>query len=186
MPIYATFETTMGTFKVQFYDKEMPYTTAAISNLVETKFYDGLTFHRVIKGFMCQFGCPYSKDPTSRRAGTGGPPPNSSFKGLDGKTYQRDSGGNIQDEHKGKISNKPYTLSMANTGAPNSGGSQFFINTAHNSFLDYFTGGQSKHPVFGVVVEGKDVIDKIEGTPTGQGDKPRTPVVVKSATISTK
>jgi len=81
-------------------------------------FYDGLHFHRVINKFMIQFGCPNSKDPNDARAGTG----NSSH-------------GTIQDEHPedAKISNEPGTLSMANTGRPNSGSCQFFINTVHNS-----------------------------------------------------
>jgi cyclophilin family peptidyl-prolyl cis-trans isomerase len=86
---------------------------------------------------MCQFGCPHSKDPKSSRAGTGGPVPGSSFTTPDGTTIVR-KGGNIPDELVGEISNKPGTLSMANTGQPNSGGSQIFINTKHNSFLDYF------------------------------------------------
>src|SRR5213076_956351 len=106
---------------------------------------------RVIKGFMIQFGCPYSKDAKDRRAGTGGPPH-----------------GTIQDEfpEQHKLSNEPLTLSMANTGRPNSGGSQFFINTVHNSYLDWFTPGPSKHPVFGKVTAGMDTVKKIETTAT--------------------
>ena len=65
---------------------------------------------------------------------------------------------------------------MANSG-PNSGGSQFFVNTKHNSFLDWWDmGTDSKHPVFGKVVEGMDVVGAIEGTPTGSGDRPVNPV----------
>jgi cyclophilin family peptidyl-prolyl cis-trans isomerase len=67
---------------------------------------------------------------------------------------------------------------MANTGRPNSGGSQFFINTVHNHFLDWFTGGQSKHPVFGKVISGMDVVKQIETTATGPRDNPLTPVQV--------
>ena len=82
-------------------------------------------FHRVIPNFMDQFGCPYAKDPNSPRAGTGGPDPGTSFKGCDGNTYKRNSGGNIPDEvgkdHQ-RITNAPGTLSMANTGRPESGG----------------------------------------------------------------
>jgi cyclophilin family peptidyl-prolyl cis-trans isomerase len=73
---------------------------------------------------------------------------------------------------------------MANTGQPNSGGSQFFVNTVHNAYLDYFTAGSSKHPVFGKVTAGWDVIKAIESTPTGAGDRPVTPVRVDSVTIS--
>jgi len=77
---------------------------------------------------MCQFGCPHSKDPKSSRAGTGGPEPGSSYTTPDGTTIVR-KGGNIPDEFVAEISNKPMTISMANTGQPNSGGSQIFINT---------------------------------------------------------
>ena len=85
----------------------------------------------------------------------------------------------------GKFSNEPLTLSMANTGQPNSGGSQIFINTQHNSFLDYFdTSTPSKHPVFGKVVEGDDIVFEIEGVRTGPGDKPVDPVVVNTIEIT--
>ena len=134
---------------------------------------------------MCQFGCPHSKDPNSARAGTGGPPPGSSFTTPDGAEIKRDAGGNIPDELVAELSNEPMTLSMANTGQPNSGGSQIFINTKHNDFLDYFNPATpSKHPVFGKVVDGEDVVKAIEGTRTGQGDKPVEPVVVETIVIS--
>ena len=74
---------------------------------------------------------------------------------------------------------------MANTGQPNTGGSQIFINTKHNSFLDYFDNSTpSKHPVFGKVVEGMDIVLDIEGTQTGPGDKPVEPVVVTTIEIT--
>jgi cyclophilin family peptidyl-prolyl cis-trans isomerase len=165
----ATFDTSMGSFKAELYLEQMPITAQNFIDLAKSGFYDGLHFHRVIKGFMCQFGCPHSKDPNSPRAGTGGPPH-----------------GNIQDEHNEnfKVSNEPGTLSMANTGRPNSGGSQFFLNTVHNPYLDWFTPGNSKHPVFGKVIEGMDIVHNIENTPTGAGDRPNTPVKVNSVTIS--
>lgn len=149
--------------------------------------FTGVHFHRVIQGFMLQFGCPYAKDPKSRRAGTGGPPPASSFKNLaTGATIARDAReGCIPDEMIDRTSNTPGTLSMANTGAPNSGGSQFFINTVHNDFLDWWRDdlSESQHVVFGKVISGMDVIQKIEGTPTDANDNPRTPVMMKSVTI---
>jgi cyclophilin family peptidyl-prolyl cis-trans isomerase len=122
----------------------------------------------VIKGFMAQFGCPHSRDPKSSRAGTGGPPH-----------------GTIADEHppEYKLSNEPGTLSMANTGRPNSGGSQFFLNTVHNAYLDWFSPGPSKHPVFAKVMSGWDVVQKIEATPTDAGDRPLTPVQVQRVTV---
>ncbi len=145
----ATLDTSEGIIKVELFEDSMPITAGNFAQLAESGFYDGLHFHRVIPGFMLQFGCPHSKDPSSSRAGTGGPPT-----------------GNIQDEllENAKFSNEPGTLSMANTGRPNSGGSQFFVNTAHNAFLDWWdTSTPSKHPVFGKVIEGMDVVKAIEG-----------------------
>ena len=72
---------------------------------------------------------------------------------------------------------------MANTGQPNSGGSQFFINTVHNNFLDWFSPGQSKHPVFAKITDGMDVVNAIETTKTGAQDRPETPVKVERITI---
>jgi cyclophilin family peptidyl-prolyl cis-trans isomerase len=158
----ATFETSLGNFTAEIYLDQMPITAKNFLDLAKTGFYDGLHFHRVINNFMIQFGCPYSKDPKDRRAGTGGPPH-----------------GKIQDEFAAKISNEPGTLSMANTGQPNSGGSQFFINTVHNHYLDWFTPGPSRHPVFGKITTGLDVVKKIETTKTDGSDRPLTPVMVK-------
>jgi cyclophilin family peptidyl-prolyl cis-trans isomerase len=164
----AVFETSQGTFEAEIYLEQMPITAQNFIDLAESGFYDGLHFHRIIPSFMCQFGCPHSKDPNSGRAGTGGPPH-----------------GNIEDEflETAKFSNEPGTLSMANTGRPNSGGSQFFINTVHNSFLDWFDrSSPSKHPVFGAVSSGMDVVKKIEACGTRSG-APTQPVQVVSITI---
>ncbi len=163
----ARFDTTLGSFNVEIYLDQMPLTAKNFLDLAKSGFYDGLHFHRVIEGFMLQFGCPHSRDPRSPRAGTGGPPH-----------------GTIKDEHTAKLSNEPMTLSMANTGAPNSGGSQFFINTVHNAYLDWFTPGPSKHPVFGKVTSGEDVIKKIESTKTDPSDRPVTPVQVSKVTVT--
>lgn len=154
---------------MELYTDKMPITAGNFIELAKAGFYDGLHFHRVINNFMIQFGCPHSKDPNSARAGTGGPPH-----------------GNIKDEHPAdaKLSNEPGTLSMANTGRPNSGGSQFFINTVHNDRLDWFTPGPSRHPVFGRITEGLDVIKAIETTPTNASDRPNTPVQMIKVTIN--
>ena len=164
----ATFETSLGSFTAEIYSDKMPITANNFIELVKSGFYDGLHFHRVIDGFMIQFGCPHSSDPNSPQCGTGGPP-----------------SGCIPDEHPedAKLSNEPGTLSMANTGRPNSGGSQFFINTVHNPYLDWFTGGASKHPVFGKVSEGMDVISEIEKAPTSS-DRPVEPIQVIKITIT--
>ena len=73
---------------------------------------------------------------------------------------------------------------MANTGQANSGSCQFFINAAHNDYLDWFSPGPSKHPVFGKVTSGMDVVKKIEITPTDAGDRPETPVKMVKITVS--
>ncbi|GAC1360762.1 MAG: peptidylprolyl isomerase [Polyangiales bacterium] len=165
----ATCETSLGTFDVELFTDKMPITAGNFVKLAKAGFYDGLHFHRVINGFMVQFGCPHSKDPKSSRAGTGDGP-----------------NGTIPDEHPAgaKLSNEPGTLSMANTGQPNSGSCQFFINTVHNSFLDWFSPGNSRHPVFGKVVKGLDVVKKIETTETDPDDRPRTPVKMIKVTVN--
>src|ERR1700759_986340 len=117
----ATFETSLGNFTVELFADQTPITAGNFVKLAKSGFYDGLHFHRVIKDFMIQFGCEYSKDPNSPRAGTGNSPC-----------------GRARDEPRAgaKISTEPGPLSMANPGHPNSGGAQFFLNTVHNSYLD--------------------------------------------------
>lgn len=164
----ATLETSLGTFTVELFVDKMPISAGNFVKLAKSGFYDGLHFHRVINRFMLQFGCPHSKDPQSRRAGTGDGPD-----------------GTIPDEHpaNAKLSNEPGTLSMANTGRPNSGSCQFFVNTVHNDYLDWFSPGPSKHPVFGKVIEGMDVVHAIEKTPTDANDRPKTPVKMIKVTV---
>jgi cyclophilin family peptidyl-prolyl cis-trans isomerase len=165
----ATLETSLGTITVELFVDQMPITAGNFVKLAKSGFYDGLHFHRVINRFMLQFGCPNSRDPKSARAGTGNGPD-----------------GCIKDEHPAahKLSNQPGTLSMANTGAPNSGSCQFFINTVDNARLDWFSPGQSKHPVFGRVISGMEVVKAIETTPTDHNDRPATPVKMIKVTVS--
>ena len=165
----ATLETSLGTITVELFTDKMPATAGNFISLAKTGFYDELHFHRVIQNFMLQFGCPHSKDPQSPRAGTGDSP-----------------NGTIQDEfpEDAKLSNEPGTMSMANTGQPNSGSCQFFINTAHNDRLDFFSPGSSKHPVFGRVTSGMDVVSSIESSPTDSGDRPIEPVKMIKVTVS--
>ena len=131
----------------------MPITTGNFEKLVSEGFYDGVIFHRIIDGFMIQGGDPQG-------TGMGGP------------------GYNIEDEftHAGGNKNNRGTISMANAG-PNTGGSQFFINLVDNNFLD------TKHPAFGMVVEGMDVVDKISKLPKDAQDKPLEDVVIIKASI---
>jgi cyclophilin family peptidyl-prolyl cis-trans isomerase len=163
----ATFETSLGTFTAEIFQDKMPITASNFVKIAKSGFYDGLHFHRVIPNFMVQFGCKYSKDPNSAQCGRGDSP----F-------------GRIADEHppEQKLSNEPGTLSMANSG-PNSGGAQFFINTVHNAYLDWFSPGNSKHPVFGKITSGMDVVKKIESAPA-QNDRPRTPIKMIKVTIA--
>lgn len=142
--------TTMGDITIRLYD-DMPVTAGNFEKLVRSGFYDGTIFHRVIDGFMIQGG-----DPTG--TGMGGP------------------GYTIPDEFVKGHSNLRGTISMANTGRPNSGGSQFFINLVDNTYLDWDDPRTpSAHPVFGEVVEGLDVVDKIGKVRTDSSDRPRTP-----------
>merc|ERR1712012_903095 len=115
--------------------------------------------------------CNISKDPKSRRSGTGGPPDGTFTNLKTGGKEKRSNGGNIKDENISKDTNAPGTLSMANTGQPNSGGSQFFINVANNKNLDWFSPGASKHPVFGKITSGMDIVNKISKVPT-KNDNP--------------
>ena len=165
----ATLETSLGNLTVELFTDKMPGTAGNFIDLAKSGFYDGLHFHRVIQGFMIQFGCPHSRDPQSPMAGTGDSP-----------------NGTIQDEHPedAKFSNEVGTLSMANTGRPNSGSCQFFINAAHNDYLDWFTPGPSQHPVFGKVTDGADVLNAINSTPTDSGDRPVEPVQMIRVTIN--
>merc|ERR1712167_496772 len=151
-------------------------------DLCQTGFYNGIHFHRVIPGFMDQFGCPHAKDPNSRRAGTGGPDDGTFTNLKTGGTERRSNGGNIQDENISRDTNAPGTLSMANTGQPNSGGSQFFLNVADNRNLDWFSPGASKHPVFGKITSGMDVVNKISKVRT-RDDNPVEPIRMNKITI---
>ena len=165
----AILKTSLGEVQVELFADQMPITAGNFVKLAQSGFYDGLHFHRIIPDFMVQFGCPESRDPESPRAGTGNGPD-----------------GCIADEHPedAKLSNEPGTLSMANTGQPNSGSCQFFINTAHNDYLDWFSAGPSQHPVFGKLTDGMDVLAQIESTPTSAGDRPETPIQMISIRIN--
>src|SRR5579859_6191892 len=165
---YATLKTSEGTIVARLFEKEAPKTVANFIELAEGKrewthpntgekskdrLYDGTVFHRVIPNFMIQGGDPQG-------TGTGGP------------GYQ------FADETKGSPHSfdKAGKLAMANAG-PNTNGSQFFITVAPTQWL---TG---RHTIFGEVVEGQNVVDKIVNTPTGVQDKPVQDVKINSITI---
>lgn len=157
METIVVLETTMGTIEIELYDF-MPITAGNFKKLVSEGFYDGIIFHRVIPDFMVQGGDPLGQ-------GIGGP------------------GYTIEDEFVEGSSNVRGTISMANSG-PNSGGSQFFINVRDNTYLDWGKPPmQSKHPVFGKVISGMDVVDAISVVDRDSMDKPRENVVITRAYI---
>ncbi len=164
----ATFNTNFGPITLELFADSMPVTTDNFIKLAEEGFYDGTKFHRVINGFMIQGGDPNSRGDDSTTYGQGGP------------------GYNIQDEFvEGEhLTNVRGTIAMANTGQPNSGGSQFFINLVDNTQLDFDKEPlTSKHPVFGKVLEGMSVVDEIALVETGPRDVPVEPVIIESITI---
>lgn len=167
----AVFTTNLGEFELELFTEQMPITTGNFISLAEAGFYDGVRFHRVIPNFMIQAGDPLTKEQPDNIAihGTGGP------------------GYSVEDEFVAGLSNTRGTISMANSGQPNSGGSQFFINLADNTFLDFDKEPlQSKHPVFGQVISGMDIVDQISGVatrPDGEGSYPLNPVVIEKVEI---
>lgn len=149
----VTLKTTLGDVRAEIFEDKVPKTAGNFLGLVKKGFYTGLTFHRVIPGFMIQGGCP-------KGDGTGGP------------------GYEIPDEFHATLRHTgPGIFSMANAG-PNTGGSQFFITLAPTAWLD------GKHAVFGKVVAGQDVVDKIAQVPRDGHDRPRTAVKILSATVA--
>ncbi len=163
----AKFTTNQGTFEIELFEDTMPITAGNFVKLAEEGFYNGIKFHRVIDGFMIQGGDPNTKTDDVMSYGTGGP------------------GYTIPDEHiKGEfLTNIRGTISMANSG-PNSGGSQFFINVADNTNLDFDKPPvTSQHPVFGHIISGMEVIDSISTIDTNPSDMPLEPVVIESVEI---
>jgi peptidylprolyl isomerase len=166
----AEFVTNLGTFELELFEDTMPVTAGNFIKLAEEGFYNGIQFHRVIDGFMIQGGDPITKTDEVFRYGTGGP------------------GYAIPDEHVAGefLTNVRGTISMANSG-PNSGGSQFFINVADNTNLDFDKQPlSSKHPVFGQVVKGMSVVDAIAKVEVSDRDLPLEPVVIESLNIRRK
>lgn len=168
--LYAHFETSMGNFTAELNEKEAPITAANFAGLAggtmewtdpktgqkqKKPYYDGLIFHRVIDNFMIQGGDPLG-------TGTGGP------------------GFTIKDEINTLKHDKAGVLAMARTPRPNSAGSQFYITVTATPFLD---GQQPPYVVFGQVVEGIEIVQKIGKTPTAANDRPLTPVVINKVTI---
>jgi cyclophilin family peptidyl-prolyl cis-trans isomerase len=151
----VTLETNYGTITFELYRQDAPKTTENFVNLAQKGFYNNLTFHRVIKGFMIQGGDPNGN-------GTGGP----------GYTFADELDPNTASAKEGY---KRGVVAMANAG-PNTNGSQFFIMHQDYPLPHNYT-------IFGKVVSGIDVVDKIANVKTGANDKPVSPVVIKSVTV---
>lgn len=155
----VTMTTNQGVITLELFADIKPKTVENFTTLAKKGFYNGTRFHRVIKGFMIQGGDPLSKDVVNQpRWGTGGP------------------GYSFADELSTENKNVIGTISMANSG-PNTNGSQFFINTANNNFLD------TKHTVFGKVIAGMDVVSKIENNKTGQNDRPIEDMIIEKIEV---
>jgi peptidyl-prolyl cis-trans isomerase A (cyclophilin A) len=162
------FNTSAGDFVVEVYPDKAPKTVANFLQYVKDKHYDGTVFHRVIDNFMVQGGgydANYSQKPTRP------PVPHEGQEAL----------------AKGGPRNVVGTLAMARTNDPNSASAQFFINVKDNAFLDPAP-QKPGYTVFGKVVSGMDVINKMKAMPTGAAgpfpsDVPKTPIVIRSAEI---
>jgi len=158
-------ETSMGTVKMELFQKEAPISVKNFLDYATSGFYDGTIFHRVIPGFMIQGG--------------------GFAAGLTMKTPHAP----IKNEAANGLKNDRGTLAMARTNMVDSASSQFFVNVANNEFLNHREGGPSVYgyAVFGKVISGMDVVDKIAATQTGMqkgfADVPVTPVVIKSVKL---
>ena len=155
--------TNHGDILIELDAEKAPLSVANFLNYVRKGHYDGTVFHRVIKGFMLQGG------------------------GFEPGMKQKPTLANIQNEANNGSKNKKYTLAMARTNDPHSATAQFFINTTNNGFLDFKSESPSGwgYAVFGKVVEGKDIVDKIEQCKTatrgGHGDVPVEDVIIEKA-----
>ena len=156
-------ETSLGNVKVELFQKEAPISVKNFLAYANSGFYDGTIFHRVIPGFMIQGG------------------------GFTPELAQKPAKGPIKNEAANGLKNERGTLAMARTGVVNSATAQFFINVANNEFLNHRASGGPAgygYAVFGKVIEGMDVVDRIAATQTGMqrgfSDVPVKPVVIKS------
>ncbi len=157
--------TNFGVIGIELDHEKAPITAANFEQYVKDGFYDGVIFHRVIKGFMVQGG------------------------GMDADMKEKQTRATIENEAANGLKNDKYTLAMARTSAPHSASAQFFINTTNNDFLNFKAPNPQGfgYAVFGKVVEGFDVVDQIEGVKTGNKgfhqDVPKDAVVITKAEI---
>jgi len=179
----VTVKTNPGSFVVELNAEKAPVTVANFLSYVDKKHYDGTVFHRVIGTFMIQGG---------------------GFTADGGNLTEKETGKGIQNEAKNGLKNVKGSIAMARTGDPNSATSQFFVNVTDNAMLDAPNPDGHGYAVFGKVVEGMDVVEKIKAVPTGtrpltmihprtgekitqpSPDVPNTNVVIESITKNAK
>lgn len=157
-------KTSEGDIKVELFEKEAPLSTKNFLEYATAGYYSGTVFHRVIDGFMIQGG------------------------GFSADMQRKETKAPIKNEGGNGLENKKYTLAMARTNVPDSATSQFFINTSDNGFLDRAQSSDGVgYAVFGKVIEGTEIVDKIgkvkTGTKAGMQDVPVKPVVIESVEV---
>jgi peptidyl-prolyl cis-trans isomerase A (cyclophilin A) len=159
----VSLKTSMGEIVLQLDQDKAPRTVANFMQYVKQDFYKGTIFHRVIDGFMIQAG------------------------GMNEKFEGRRTNKPVKNESDNGLSNQPYTVAMAREDHPDSATSQFFINVADNSGIDYPNYKGSGYTVFGKVVKGQDVVDNIKGVMVddvrGMQNVPVKPIFIKSVTV---
>ena len=159
----VSLKTTMGEIVLELNQEKAPKTVTNFLQYVKSGHYKGTVFHRVINGFMIQGG------------------------GMDAKMVTKKTSTPVKNEANNGLVNAPYTLAMARTADPDSATSQFFINVANNTALDYPGRDGFGYTVFGKVVKGQEVVDKIKGVAVddmqGQQNVPVAPIVIQSASV---
>jgi peptidyl-prolyl cis-trans isomerase A (cyclophilin A)/peptidyl-prolyl cis-trans isomerase B (cyclophilin B) len=162
-PPQVSLKTSMGEIVLELDQEKAPKTVANFLQYVKSGHYKGTVFHRVIDGFMIQGG------------------------GLDANLVTKKTNKPVQNEANNGLTNTPYTIAMARTADPNSATSQFFINVAENTPLDYPGRDGFGYTVFGKVIKGQEVVDKIKGVVVddlkGQQNVPVVPIVIQSASV---
>lgn len=163
-PVYVLLETTEGDITLELNAGKAPVTVENFVQYVKDDHYDGISFHRVIEGFMIQAG------------------------GYDENYRERPTRDSIQNEARNGLKNERGTIAMARTSAPHSASAQFFINHRDNDNLDYPSFDGWGYAVFGKVVDGMDVVDAIASAETGNlppfgRDVPTTPILIKDASL---
>lgn len=155
----VSIKTSMGEIILEVYPDKAPKTVENFLTYVKSGFYNGTIFHRVINGFMVQGG------------------------GYDQSMKEKPTRAPIQNEAKNGLKNRAYTIAMARTPDPHSASAQFFINGNDNAFLDYPGQDGWGYAVFGKVIRGQEIVNKIQVVETDKRDKPKANVIIESASM---